>query len=108
MRPRGVDCFGACIDASHGEAQARHWFGDKAAAAPNVKHAEALEWPQRRGIAMKVGCQTLEDKAKPRRIDAVEHSETSLGIPPAFGLCSEAADFFGIDGAAGPSQRFLS
>src|SRR5215831_313303 len=98
MRPCGVDCFGARIDAGHGEAQARHWFCDKASAAPDVERGEPVEWPQRRGIAMEVGCQMLADKAEPRRIDAVEHSKTSLGIPPAFGLCSKAADFLGIDG----------
>src|SRR5215467_2288453 len=108
MRPRNVDCFGACIDAGHSEAQACHWFGDKAAAAPDVERGKPIEWPQRQGIATKVGCQMLADKAEPSRIDAVERSETSLRIPPGFGLCSEAADFFGIDGAAGPAQWFLS
>src|SRR6516162_8876028 len=50
----------------------------------------------------------LPDKTEPSRIDAVECPETSLGIPPAFGLCSEAADFPGIDGVVGPAQHFLS
>src|SRR5262249_13874359 len=108
MRPRGVDCFGACIDAGHGEAQARHWFGDKAAAAPDVEYGKPVEWPQRQGIAAKVGYQMLADKAESSRIDAVQRSETSLGIPPGFRLCSVAAYFFGIDCAAGPAQCFLS
>jgi len=57
---------------------------------------------------MEVACQNLADKAQPGRIDAVQCPETSLGIPPAFGLSSEAADFARIDGAAGRAQRFLS
>ena len=50
MGPRGADCFGACIDTGHGKAQARHRFGDKAAAAADVEHGEPVEWPQREGI----------------------------------------------------------
>ena len=55
-----------------------------------------------------MGCQMLPDKTEPSRIDAVECPETSLGIPPAFGSCSEAVDFPGIDGVVGPAQHFLS
>ena len=57
---------------------------------------------------MEVGCQMLADKAEPGWVDAVQCPEGSFGIPPAFRLCSEAADFFGIDGGAGRAQRFLS
>ena len=56
---------------------------------------------------MEVGRQMLPDKAKPDRIDAMQCSETSVGIPPGFGLCSEVADFISIDSAAGLSQGFL-
>src|SRR6516164_5842020 len=104
MRPRGVDSFGACVDAGHRETQARHRFGDKAAAAADVEQGEPGEWLQRGGIASEVGCQLLVDKAQPGWIDAVQCPETSLGIPPALGLRCEAADFSGIDGAAGHAQ----
>src|SRR6516165_12128298 len=104
MRPRGVDSFGACVDAGHRETQARHRFGDKATAAADVEQGEPGEWLQRGGIASEVGCQLLADKAQPGWIDAVQCPETSLGIPPALGLCSEAADFSGVDGAAGCAQ----
>ena len=57
---------------------------------------------------MGVGRQMMPDKAKPDRIDAMQCSETSVGIPPGFGLCSEVADFIRIDSAAGLSQGFPS
>src|SRR6516165_7302003 len=104
MRPRGVDSFGAYVDAGHRETQARHRFGDKAAAAADVEQGEPGEWPQRGGIASEVGYQLLTDKAQSGWIDAVQCPETSLGIPPALGLCCEAADFPGIDSAAGHAQ----
>src|SRR5271165_5158185 len=130
MRPRGVDGFGAGVDTGHSEAQARHRFGDKAAAAADVEQGEPIEWLQPGGIATEVCRQLLADKAQPGWIDAVQYPETSLGIPPAVGLRgkfpdtaphqsnpetslgippavglrSEAADFSGIDGAAGRAQ----
>src|SRR5262249_32580354 len=45
--------------------------------------------------------QFLADESEPDRIDPVQRSEISRGVPPCSAVRREAAHFLGVDGGAG-------
>jgi hypothetical protein len=65
--------FGGQVDAQHLSPFARHRVGQNAAAATNVEHPFPLEWHQ------------IINPSKTQRIDLMQGSKLTLGIPPAMG-----------------------
>jgi hypothetical protein len=48
----------------------------------------------------------LTDKSEPNGVEAVKWTKTAFGIPPSFGILSEAPDLFRVDRCARPAHDF--
>lgn len=93
---RDLDIAGDWIEPGHASPQSGHGFAQQAGAAPYVDGGQTFKRPNRRCVGDPLRNDAVAEPADSKRINLVQRSHGTVGVPPILAQALEVSDFVRI------------